>query len=116
MFGRTLRQLDSDNLDVTLWLTDDDAEDCGLRAPLDHCAIVPADPRTRGLDPDERILVGLHRMMLGLVNQIARADDRALTVVNNADHGVYFAAEWPDNEDSGQLGGYGHSARLYWRR
>jgi hypothetical protein len=103
LVGRTLRRLDFDGFDVTLWLAADDEEDCGLRAPLDHCVVVPADPRTRGLEPDERALVGLRWRVFGFVRQIDWGDDGAMTVIDGDGDSVRFAAEWPDNKEGWRL-------------
>jgi hypothetical protein len=103
LIGRTLRRLESDGLDVTLWLTADDEEDCGLRVPFEHCTIVPADPRTEGLEREERALVGLHGMVFGRVAQIGWGDDGALTMVDGAGQGVRFASEWRDHEKGWRL-------------
>jgi hypothetical protein len=105
LIGRMLRRLEADSFDVTLWFTDGDGDgdDCGLRAPLDHCAIVPADSRTEGLEPGERTIVGLYGMMLGLVAQVRWGDDGALTVVDTLGNSVRFPAEWPDNEEGWRL-------------
>lgn len=101
--GRLLRAIGCDGLDVSLRFTAGEGEDRVLAAPLERCVIAPADPRTEGLEPDERTLVGLHRMTLCSVKDVRWDHDGALSLVIDGGDTVRFAAEWPENEDGWRL-------------
>lgn len=103
LVGRLLRRLEWDGSDVTLWFTAGEGEDRGLWFPLARCALVTADPRTTGLDPDERMLVGLHQLILCIVAQVGWSDDGTLNMEAVGGDGLRLASGWSDREEGWRL-------------